>query len=134
MGKISVLREAGVPSAIFIGVLENIRSFPSEVVQSIVSGKSLLGGLSTIHILQRTFGFHGGRNLSAITTLVQIADRFGHTSAMMTRDETLEAVADNEGAWVFNGNGQMVQPAELAEANWDTIGTVRIVPGLVGGL
>ena len=67
------------------------------------------------------------------TTLVQIADRFGHTSAMLTREETLEAVADNEGAWVFNGS-EMVQPAQLAEANWDTIGTVRIVPGLVGGL
>ena len=74
------------------------------------------------------------RNLSVIRTLVQIADRFGHTSAMMTREETLEAVAENEGAWVFNGNGQMVQPVELAEADWNTIGTVRIVPGLVGGL
>lgn len=72
--------------------------------------------------------------MEAITTLVQIADRFGHTSAMLTREETLEAVAENEGAWVFNGNGQMVRPAQLAEANWDTIGTVRIVPGLVGGL
>ena len=55
------------------------------------------------------------RSLSAVRTLVQIADRFGHTSAMMARDETLEAVAENEGAWVFNGNGQMVQPAQLAE-------------------
>ena len=72
--------------------------------------------------------------MNAVRTLVQIADRFGHTSAMMTRDETLEAVAENEGACVFNGNGQMVQPAQLAEADWDTIGTVRIVPGLVGGL
>jgi|TARA_Y100000814_G_scaffold233879_1_gene177750 hypothetical protein len=80
------------------------------------------------------FDYHGGQNLSAITTLVQIADRFGHTSAMMTRDETLEAVAENEGAWVFNGNGQMVQPDQLAEADWSTVGTVRIVPGLVGGL
>ena len=71
---------------------------------------------------------------TSATTLVQIADRFGHTSAMMTRDETLEAVAENEGAWVFNGNGQMVQPDQLAEADWSTVGTVRIVPGLVGGL
>ena len=27
----------------------------------------------------------------------------------------------------------LVQPTELAETNWDTVGTVRIVPGLVGG-
>ena len=71
--------------------------------------------------------------MSAITTLVQIADKFGHTSAMMTRDETLEAIEDNEGSWVFNGSGQMVQPEQLAETDWDTVGTVRIVPGLVGG-
>tara|TARA_Y100001954_G_C15445410_1_gene423699 strand:- start:344 stop:562 length:219 start_codon:yes stop_codon:yes gene_type:complete len=71
--------------------------------------------------------------LSAITTLVQIADKFGHTSAMMTREETLEAIEDNEGSWVFNGSGQMVQPQQLAETDWDTVGTVRIVPGLVGG-
>ena len=43
-------------------------------------------------------------------------------------------VAENSGAWVFNGEGQMVQPAQLAEADFGTIGTVRIVPGLVGGL
>ena len=72
--------------------------------------------------------------MTDIKTLVQIADQNGHTSAMMTREETLEAVADNNGAWVFNGEGQMVQPAQLAEADFSTIGTVRIVPGLVGGL
>ncbi|MCH2427864.1 MAG: hypothetical protein MK168_00830 [Candidatus Thalassarchaeum sp.] len=72
--------------------------------------------------------------MTDIKTLVQIADQNGHTSAMMTREETLEAVAENNGAWVFNGEGQMVQPAQLAEADFSTIGTVRIVPGLVGGL
>ena len=72
--------------------------------------------------------------MTDIKTLVQIADQNGHTSAMMTREATLEAVAENNGAWVFNGEGQMVQPAQLAEADFSTIGTVRIVPGLVGGL
>ena len=72
--------------------------------------------------------------MTDIKTLVQIADQNGHTSAMMPREETLEAVAENNGAWVFNGEGQMVQPAQLAEADFSTIGTVRIVPGLVGGL
>ena len=72
--------------------------------------------------------------MTDIKTLVQIADQNGHTSAMMTREETLEAVAENNGACVFNGEGQMVQPAQLAEADFSTIGTVRIVPGLVGGL
>ncbi len=30
--------------------------------------------------------------------------------------------------------GQMMQPAQLADSDWETVGTVRIVPGLVGGL
>ena len=93
-----------------------------------------MSDLARLIYFRGTLGYHGGQNLSAITTLVQIADRFGHTSAMMTREETLDAVAENDGAWVFNGNGQMVQPADLAETDWSTIGTVRIVPGLVGGL
>ena len=49
-----------------------------------------------------------------------------------TQQETVDKVAGLEGAWVFAGD-RMVQPAELAETNWDTVGTVRIVPGLVGG-
>ncbi len=72
---------------------------------------------------------------SIVRTLVQIADRrHGHSSKMMTKAEALEAVEENDSAWVFNGAGNMVQPAELAEADWNTVGTVRIVPGLVGGL
>ena len=73
--------------------------------------------------------------MESIRTLVQIADRqHGHSSTMLTKAETLETVEENDGAWVFTGNGQMVQPAQLAEADWNTVGTVRIVPGLVGGL
>ena len=51
----------------------------------------------------------------------------------MTKTETLEKVSQSPGAWVFAG-GQMVQSQQLETADWGTIGTVRIVPGLVGGL
>jgi hypothetical protein len=117
-----------------VGLRKILGLFLVQECSILVSNLSRLREACSVHIVQKTFQFHGGKNLEAITTLVQIADKFGHTSAMLTREETLETVADNEGAWIFNGNGQMVQPAELAEANWDTIGTVRIVPGLVGGL
>ena len=71
--------------------------------------------------------------MNEITTTVEITDRTGHTVLQLTQQETLDRVAGMEGAWVFRGD-RMVQPAELAEANWDTVGTVRLVPSLVGGI
>ena len=72
--------------------------------------------------------------MNEITTTVEIADRTGHTTLQLTQQETLDRVAGmTGGAWVFAGD-RMVQPAELAEANWDTVGAVRLVPGLVGGI
>ena len=75
----------------------------------------------------------GGTELTEITTKVEIADRTGHTTLQLTQRETLERVSGLEGAWVFAGD-RMVQSSELAEANWETVGTIRIVPGLVGGI
>ncbi len=113
---------------------ENIRSFPIAGVQSLgYQFSPIVVGLFASYTSESIPINMEDINLEAKKALVQIADRFGHTSAMLTREETLEAVAENEGAWVFNGS-QMVQPAQLAETNWDTVDTVRIVPGLVGGL
>jgi len=70
--------------------------------------------------------------VNEITTTVQIADSTGATTLQLTQQETLDRVAGMEGIWVFAGD-LIVQPAELAEANWDTVGTVRLVPALVGG-
>ena len=75
----------------------------------------------------------GGTELTEITTKVEIADRTGHTTLQLTQSETLERVSGLEGAWVFAGD-RMVRSHELAEANWETVGTIRIVPGLVGGI
>ena len=71
--------------------------------------------------------------MDKITTTVEIADQSGHTTLQLTKAETLSRVAENGGSWVFAGN-QMVQPEQLARTDWETVGTVRIVPGLVGGL
>ena len=67
-----------------------------------------------------------------VTTTVEVADKSGHSTLQLTKEETLERVSDSPGAWVF-ANNQMVQPGQLQNADWSTIGTVRIVPGLVGG-
>ncbi len=67
------------------------------------------------------------------TTTVMIVSNDGHTQLELTRDETMEVLAQNEGTWVFESN-RRVEPRDLAEADWGQIGTIRIVPPLVGGL
>ncbi len=71
--------------------------------------------------------------MDSITTTVEICDATGHTTLELTKAETLSQVEANEGSWVFAGN-QLVQPEQLAQSDWSTVGTVRVVPGLVGGL
>jgi len=71
--------------------------------------------------------------MKEITTTVEIADSTGHTTLQLTKAETLSRVSESSGSWVFAGN-RMVQPEQLAESDWGTVGTVRIVPGLQGGL
>ena len=71
----------------------------------------------------------GGNVMENITTKVEIADHTGHTTALLTQRETIDLVSDNE-RWVFAG-GQLVEPEELAEADWTTVGTVRVMPRIV---
>lgn len=66
------------------------------------------------------------------TVTVQIADKDGHATLQLTQAETLDLVDQNAGAWVF-AEKQMVQRNQLAEADFSTIASVRIVPPLVGG-
>lgn len=65
-------------------------------------------------------------------TTVQIADASGHAEMELTKAETMNVIAQNQGAWVFAGN-RLVQPAELEQANWADVGTVQVMPSLVGG-
>ncbi len=67
------------------------------------------------------------------TTIVEIADRTGHQTLNLTKAETMSRVEERAGeTWIFAG-GKMLQPAQLAEADWSTVGTVQLVPGLAGG-
>ncbi|HJM19519.1 MAG TPA: hypothetical protein QF802_03595 [Candidatus Thalassarchaeaceae archaeon] len=69
---------------------------------------------------------------SEIRTLVHIADLTGHAEMELTKAETMDVINQHDGAWVFTGN-RLVQPAELEAANWAEIGTVRVMPPMVGG-
>tara|TARA_B100001245_G_scaffold595_1_gene495 strand:- start:243 stop:473 length:231 start_codon:yes stop_codon:yes gene_type:complete len=71
-------------------------------------------------------------NMDTVTTTVEIAGPNGHDALELTQSQTM-AVVEAGDNWIF-ASGQMMQPSQLAEADWETVGTVRIVPGLVGGL
>lgn len=68
-----------------------------------------------------------------IRTNVEIADRTGHSSLSLTKQETLDLIEMNQGSWIYKDN-QMVQATDIASANWADVGTIRIMPGLTGGL
>ena len=70
--------------------------------------------------------------MDTITTTVEIAGPNGHDALELTQSQTM-AVVEAGDNWIF-ASGQMMQPSQLAEADWETVGTVRIVPGLGGGL
>jgi|TARA_Y100001949_G_scaffold122239_1_gene104058 hypothetical protein len=72
------------------------------------------------------------KHMTEVTTTVWLADSTGHSELELTRDQTMDLIQENEGHWVYAGN-QMVQPAQLAEADWDDVGIVQIVPSLQGG-
>ena len=71
--------------------------------------------------------------MDTVTTTVEIASPDGHDTLELTRGQTMALVEERGDNWVF-ANGQMMQPAQLADSDWTQISTVRIVPGLVGGL
>ncbi|SVB28415.1 uncharacterized protein METZ01_LOCUS181269 [marine metagenome] len=70
---------------------------------------------------------------NTVTTTVEIASTDGHDTLELTRDQTMALVEERGDNWVF-ASGQLMQPAQLADQDWAAVGTVRIVPGLVGGL
>ena len=71
--------------------------------------------------------------MSEIKTTVLYLNQGGHTTLELTRDETIELAENTSGThWTYAGN-QIVQPAELAETDWGTVGTVRIAPAFIAG-
>jgi len=68
-------------------------------------------------------------------TTVEVADSHGYSEYKLNKHDTLdllERITVNRNVWIFAG-GQQMQPTQLADADWQKIGTVRITPPLVGG-
>ncbi len=63
---------------------------------------------------------------------VDISDKTGHTTQMLSPAETVETIKQNSSSWVYADN-QKIDPDQVDEANLSTVSSVRIVSGLVGG-
>ena len=71
--------------------------------------------------------------METVTTTVEIAGPTGHEALELTQDQTLALVEERGDAWVF-AQGGMMNPEALAAADFETVGVIRVVPGLTGGL
>ena len=68
---------------------------------------------------------------------VQVPDIHGFSEYRLNKHDTLDLIErikrDRLGeTWVFV-DGQMMQPEQLAEAAFATVGVIRITPALLGG-
>ncbi len=70
--------------------------------------------------------------MDTVTTTVEIAGPTGHEALELTQDQTLALVEERGDAWVF-AQGGMMNPEALAAADFETVGVIRVVPGLTGG-
>ena len=64
---------------------------------------------------------------------VQISDKTGHKTLMLSPAETVETIQQSSSPWVYVDN-TMIDPGQVDEANISTASGVRIMSsGLVGG-
>ena len=65
---------------------------------------------------------------------VEVADpAHGHQTLMLKPKETQEYLSTQSDKWIFVDN-EFTQNENLSLVNWNTTETVRVLPGLVGGM
>ena len=65
---------------------------------------------------------------------VEVADpAHGHQTLMLKPKETQEYLSTQSDKWIFVDN-EFSQIENLSLVNWNTTDTVRVLPGLVGGM
>ena len=71
--------------------------------------------------------------MSDTKTTVLYLNQGGHATLELTRDETVELAENTSGTHRTYAGNPIVQPAELAETDWETVGTGRIAPAFIAG-
>ena len=64
---------------------------------------------------------------------VEIADASGHQTLMLTPEETQVLVEQQDNKWIFVDN-TLIREEDLNSVNWSEADSVRVMPGLVGGI
>ena len=65
---------------------------------------------------------------------IEVADpAHGHQTLMLKPKETQEYLSTQSDKWIFVDN-EFTQSENLSLVNWNTTETVRVLPGLVGGM
>ena len=64
---------------------------------------------------------------------VEIADASGHQTLMLSPQETEKYVSSHSEMWIFVDN-EFTQSHNVPEVDWNTTESVRILPGLIGGI
>ena len=65
---------------------------------------------------------------------IEVADpAHGHQTLMLKPEETQEYLSNHTDKWIFVDN-EFTQHQNLSTVDWDSTETVRLLPGLVGGL
>ena len=63
---------------------------------------------------------------------IEIADKTGHQTLMLSPEQTQEFVEQQDNKWIFVDN-MLVRESDLHAVNWSETDSVRVMPGLVGG-
>ena len=64
---------------------------------------------------------------------VEVADASGHQTLMLTPQETEQYASEQTDMWVFVDN-HLLEADNLSNVDWNEAQSVRIMPGLVGGI
>jgi archaellum component FlaG (FlaF/FlaG flagellin family) len=64
---------------------------------------------------------------------VEVADASGHQTLMLNPQQTEKYVSEQTDMWVFVDNN-LLEADNLSNVDWNEAQSVRIMPGLVGGI
>ena len=64
---------------------------------------------------------------------VEVADASGHQTLMLNPQETEQYVSEQKDMWIFVDN-HLLETDNLSNVDWNEAQSVRIMPGLVGGI
>jgi hypothetical protein len=63
---------------------------------------------------------------------LRILNETGHTELMVSMDELIDQINDHPSHWV-SVDGEIIERKTIDSVDWEKIGTVDLIPAIVGG-